>query len=142
MDDTVPTQLDPDEALSEMLAGAGGTAAGGRLCFPLSDGSSAFIEEISGDDEPLTRRLLEILSELDPAGVGGSEDDDYHPEAHDLAQRLRAVPAGELEEDRVAALIAEVLRHWFAEADGSATAGPEPEDCRPAARQVLLALGR
>lgn len=132
--------LDPDEALAEILAGAPALSDDGQLTFPLSDGTMASMQEISGDAEPLTERLLAILDEHDLASIGEADGDEYRPEAHDLACRLRAVPEAELDEERVASLVVEVLWHWFAAEDGSPMIEFGITECRPAARQILHVL--
>lgn len=136
------THLDPDEVLAQILAGQPAMSADGHLAFPLSDGTMASVDEISADADPITAQLLEILDAHDLAGIGEADGDEYRPEAHDLAARLRACDRLGLDEERIAGLIAEVLRHWFAAEDGSLIVAFGLEDCRPAAAEVLAALSR
>lgn len=139
------TPIDADEVLAQILAGGVDLSGQGQLTFPLSDGTMATVEEIDADAEPFTVRLIEILGAADLACIiqsGTDDGDEYRPEAHDLASRLRAVPAAELDEDRVALLTVEVLWHWFAAEDGSAMIDFGAEDCRPVARQILALIAR
>lgn len=65
-------------------------------------------EKIKAVKNEQYERVYKIIEEFDPIGIAFVSDDEYAPEARDIANRC-----GVLEEDELADYIYEVFKFWF-----------------------------